>query len=78
MRRPALGFRILAFEASSRDLVVMTSCAKGGGDGALRGFARTSNIKLFSFRPRSRAGLPRQPIRGGALTDPIKRKIDSK
>jgi hypothetical protein len=45
---------------------------KSGRRWALRGFARTSNIKLFSFRPRSRAGLPRQPIRGGALTDPIK------
>ncbi len=39
---------------------------KVGGMG-LRGWARASTIKMFSFGPRSRVGLPRQPIRGGAL-----------
>ena len=34
---------------------------------ALRVSTRTSTIKLFSFRPRSREGLQRQPFQGDAL-----------
>ena len=42
--------------------------------GALRGSPSASTIKLFSFGPRSREGLLRQPFRGGAFTDPISGK----
>jgi hypothetical protein len=34
-------------------------------------FAPDEYHKDVLIRPRSRVGLPRQPIRGGALTDPI-------
>ena len=34
---------------------------------ALRCGTRTSTIEMFSFRPRSRESLLRQPFRGGAL-----------
>jgi len=35
--------------------------------GPLRVRARPSTIEVFSFRPRSREGLPRLPFRSGAL-----------
>jgi hypothetical protein len=62
-RMPLAGESCFGFERnpSSHDLL----CKRRAG-WALRGWARASTIKLFSFRPRSRAGLPRQPIRGGA------------
>ena len=66
---------LLVIRFVRRKSQVMSSCAKGGWMGPCA-VGRTSTIKMFSFRPRSRAGLPRQPIRGGAYGSD-KRKIDT-
>jgi hypothetical protein len=60
------GARPVRNNCHKQNLAVMSSCAKPSPEGALRGFAGTSTIRVFLFRPRSRAGLPRQPFRGGA------------
>jgi len=64
-------------ERTSRLTVVHDLLCKRWVYEALRAGTSTSTMKLFSLGPRSRAGLPRQPIRGGAFTDPIKRKIET-
>lgn len=54
-------------EEGGEDRVGHGLMCKTRNNGGLRRNAGASTIELFSFRPRSRDGLPRQPIRGGAV-----------
>src|ERR1700722_14791643 len=74
---PSIASHSLQRRICTRNRPTMYRCAKPQEEWALRGSARASTIKVFSISPRSRAGLPRQPIRGGAYGSE-KRKPDIK